>query len=80
MLVCKQTPGKNVQLVIRPSENAALFRIFWGSTAGHGFEINGRQSNIFLKFEESKDHIQLKISWYVDYLMNIMSTEKSYAF
>ena len=34
------------------------------------------QSDIFLKFKESKDHIQLKI-WYVDYDMYIMSTEKS---
>ena len=41
--------------------------------------LNDRQSNTFLKFKESKDHIQLKI-WYVDYDMNIMSTEKSYAF
>ena len=41
--------------------------------------LNNRQSDIFLKFKESKDHIQLKI-WYVDYDMNIMSTEKSYAF
>ena len=41
--------------------------------------LNDRQSDIFLKFEESKDHIQLKI-WYVNYDMNIMSTEKSYAF
>ena len=36
--------------------------------------LNDRQSNIFLKFKESKDHIQLK-TWYVDY-----DTEKSYAF
>ena len=41
--------------------------------------LNDRQSNTFLKFKESKDHIQLKI-WYVDFDMNIMSTEKSYAF
>ena len=41
--------------------------------------LNDRQSDIFHKFKESKDHIQLKI-WYVDYDMNIMSTEKSYAF
>ena len=41
--------------------------------------LNDRQSDIFLKFKESKFHIQLKI-WYVDYDMNTMSTEKSYAF
>ena len=35
--------------------------------------------DIFHKFKESKDHIPPKI-WYVDYDMNIMSTEKSYAF
>ena len=38
--------------------------------------LNDRQSDIFLKFKESKDHIQLKI-WYVDYDMYIMSIEKS---
>ena len=27
MLFCKQTPGKNVQLVIRPSENAAIEKL-----------------------------------------------------
>ena len=39
---------------------------FLGSTAGHGFEItreslNDRQSDIFHKFKESKDHIRPKI-------------------
>ena len=38
--------------------------------------LNYRQSDIFLKFKESKEHIQLKLS-YVDYDMYIMSTEKS---
>ena len=38
--------------------------------------LNDRQSNSFLKFKESKEHIQLKLS-YVDYDMYIMSTEKS---
>ena len=37
--------------------------------------LNDRQSDIFLKFKESKEHIQFKL-WYVDYDMNIMSTEK----
>ena len=38
--------------------------------------LNDRQSDIFLKFKESKEHIQLKL-WYVDYDMYIMSTDKS---
>ena len=38
--------------------------------------INDLQSDIFLKFKESKEHIQLKL-WYVDYDMYIMSTDKS---
>ena len=38
--------------------------------------LNDRQSDIFLKFKESKDHIQFKL-WYVEYDMYIMSTEKS---
>ena len=38
--------------------------------------LNDRQSDIFLKFKESKEHIQLKL-WYIDYDMYIMSTEKS---
>ena len=38
--------------------------------------LNDRQSDIFLKFKESKEHIQLKLSD-VDYDMYIMSTEKS---
>ena len=36
--------------------------------------LNDRQSDIFLNFKESKEHIQL---WYVDYDLYIMSTEKS---
>ena len=38
--------------------------------------LNDRQSDIFLKCKESKEHIQLKL-WYVDYDMYIMSTDKS---
>ena len=37
--------------------------------------LNDRQSDIFLKFKESKEHIQLKLS-YVDYDMYIISTDK----
>ena len=53
---------------------------FFGSTAVTVLKsLNDRQSDIFHKFKESKHHTQLKI-WYVDYDMNIMSSEKSYAF
>ena len=38
--------------------------------------LNDRQSDSFLKFKESKEHIQFKL-WYVDYDMYIMSTDKS---
>ena len=36
---------------------------FFGSTAGHGFQKspNDRQSDIFLRFKESKEYIQLKL-------------------
>ena len=45
---------------------------FFGSTAGHGFEITKWTA---VWYKESKEHIQLKLS-YVDYDMYIMSTEK----